>query len=114
MKSVLIAEDEALIASFIEKGLRKNGFNTIIASDGEQAVLIAQEHKFDLLLLDLSLPIKDGWTVLNELKARDSQIPIIIVTAWDGIHHHHQGYDYIVKPFRFYDLLERAYNYLMD
>ncbi|MCU0537405.1 MAG: response regulator, partial [Hydrococcus sp. Prado102] len=57
---ILIAEDEDRLAAFLEKGLRKHGFNTAIAKDGEQVVFIAQSDSFDLLLLDLGLPIKDG------------------------------------------------------
>lgn len=112
MKSILIAEDEPRIASFVAKGLQKNGFKAVVASDGEQAVLMIQEQEFDLLLLDLGLPIKDGWTVLNELKEQGCQMPVIIVTAWDGIKNNQEGYDYVTKPFRFQDLLKLVYHYV--
>ncbi len=108
MTSILIAEDESRIAAFIEKGLGKNGFDTAIAKDGEQALLMVQSNNFDLILLDLGLPVKDGWTVLKELRSQGKQIPIIIVSAFNPTHEIAEVNDYIVKPFRFQDLLERV------
>ncbi|MGH7998845.1 MAG: response regulator [Brasilonema sp.] len=82
MNQVLIVEDEARLAAFVEKGLRKNGFSTTVAADGEQAIHMAENSHFDLILLDLKLPVKDGWTVLRELRRNHSkQFPIIIMTA---------------------------------
>lgn len=117
MGCILIAEDESRIAAFIEKGLRKKGFSTAIATDGEQALQMVQSGKFDLLLLDLGLPLKDGWTVLAELRQQDKQIPVIIVTARDDVHDKMTGLqnganDYVTKPFRFTDLLARIHTYL--
>ena len=60
MSRILIVEDESRIAAFVEKGLRKNGFSTAIAADGEQALLMTQSNDFDLLILDLGLPIMNG------------------------------------------------------
>ncbi len=108
MTSILIAEDESRIAAFIEKGLRKNGFDTAIAKDGEQALLMLQSNNFDLILLDLGLPVKDGWTVLKELRSQGKQIPIIIVSAFNPTNEIAEVNDYIVKPFRFQDLLARV------
>ena len=108
MANILIAEDESRIASFIEKGLRKNGFNTAIASDGEQTLAMIQSQNFDLLLLDLGLPIKDGWTVLKELRSQEYKLPIIIVSANDFSQDSTEVTDYIAKPFRFQDLLARV------
>jgi DNA-binding response OmpR family regulator len=117
MSCILIAEDERRIAAFIEKGLRKYGFSTAIATDGEQAVLMAQSDEFDLLLLDLGLPVKDGWTVLAELRRQGKQLPVIIVTARDDVAQKKVGLqyganDYITKPFRFQDLLARVRTHL--
>jgi two-component system copper resistance phosphate regulon response regulator CusR len=67
---VLIAEDEARIASFIEKGLAANGFATSVAADGRDALALARSGRFDLMILDLGLPGKDGFTVLEELRAQ--------------------------------------------
>ena len=108
MSSILIAEDESRIAAFIEKGLRKNGLETAIATDGEQALLMMQSNNFDLLLLDLGLPVKDGWTVLKELRNRGKQIPIIIISAFDPTNEIAEINEYIIKPFRFQDLLARV------
>lgn len=112
MSRILIAEDEELLAGFIDKGLRKNGYQTAIASDGEQALQLAHSGQFDLLLLDLGLPIKNGWTVLTELEASSTNLTTIIVTARDDAPAYqkrfHKGVkDYINKPFRFVELLER-------
>lgn len=119
MKTILIVEDEARIATFLEKGLRKNGFTTAIAGDGNQASLMALSSNFDLLLLDLELPGKDGWTVLKELRDQGKQLPIIIVTARDDERDRATGLeaganDYITKPFRFEELLARVQAQLRD
>ncbi len=119
MNRILIVEDESRLAAFVEKGLRKNGFSTAIAADGEQALLMAQSDEFDLLLLDLGLPIKDGWTVLEELRSQGQQIPVIIVTAHDQfqdrIADKQEGANgYVTKPFRFQDLLAQVHSKLND
>lgn len=113
MNRILIAEDESRIASFIEKGLRKNGFATAVAEDGNQAVSMAQTGDFDLLLLDIGLPGRDGWAVLKSLRSEGKQLPIIIVSARDEIKDQVTGLvgganDYVTKPFQFRDLLARV------
>lgn len=113
MKRILIAEDEPRIAAFLEKGLRANGFTTAVAQNGHEAVSIADSNYFDLLLLDIGLPGKDGWTVLEELRGRGEQIPIIILTARDALDDKVTGLeggadDYMTKPFRFEELLARV------
>ena len=110
MSQILIVEDEARLAAFVEKGLRKSGFKTLVAADGEQAIELAQFGKFDLLLLDLGLPIKDGWQVMRELRSRGEVLPIIIMTARDDERCRAAALqaganDYITKPFLFNDLL---------
>ncbi|ELS03720.1 response regulator with CheY-like receiver domain and winged-helix DNA-binding domain [Xenococcus sp. PCC 7305] len=107
MNNILIAEDETRIAAFMEKGLKKNGFQTAIASDGEQVLSMMQSNDFDLLLLDLGLPVKDGWQVLQELKNQGNEIPIIVVSAYDNPEPTEETSNYVTKPFRFQDLLER-------
>ena len=64
MSQILIVEDEARLAAFVKKGLGKSGFDTLVATDGERAIELAQTSQPDLLLLDLGLPIKDGWQVM--------------------------------------------------
>jgi DNA-binding response OmpR family regulator len=117
MNRILIVEDESRIADFMEKGLRKHGFRTAIATDGEEAILMAQNEDFDLLILDLGLPVKDGWAVLKELRSQGKQIPAIVVTARDdladrAIAQKYVVNDYVTKPFSFKDLLEKVYNHL--
>ncbi|NET58426.1 MAG: response regulator transcription factor [Symploca sp. SIO2E6] len=113
MNRILIAEDEPRIAAFLEKGLRASGFTTVVATDGDEVVLMAISNNFDLLLLDLGLPVKDGWTVLEELRSQGAQLPIIILTARDDVNAKVAGLesgadDYITKPFNFKELLARV------
>ncbi|MDJ0687639.1 MAG: response regulator transcription factor [Xenococcaceae cyanobacterium MO_188.B32] len=112
MTSILIAEDEPRIASFIEKGLKAKGFTTAIASDATSVVPMVFNDSFDLLLLDLGLPEKDGLVVLEELRGQGADLPIIILTARDDINDKIAGLeggadDYITKPFRFEELVAR-------
>ncbi len=113
MNRILIAEDEFRIASFLEKGLRANGFTTVVAPDAPEALAMAQSNDFDLLILDLGLPGKDGLQVLEELRGQGEQLPIIILTARDDISDKVAGLeggadDYMTKPFRFEELLARV------
>jgi two-component system copper resistance phosphate regulon response regulator CusR len=113
MSRILIVEDEVRIASFLEKGLRANGFSTHITGEGNQALVLARTGAFDLLILDLGLPGKDGLDVLRELREGGSSVPVIILTARDSIGDRVVGLeggadDYITKPFRFEELLARV------
>jgi two-component system, OmpR family, copper resistance phosphate regulon response regulator CusR len=110
---ILIVEDEARIASFLEKGLRSNGFSTEVAADGESALGLARAGSFDLVILDLGLPGMHGFDVLRELRERDTRLPVIILTARGGVHDTVAGLeggadDYVAKPFRFDELLARV------
>ena len=112
MSRILIAEDEPRIAAFVQKGLRANGFTTAIASDAQEALNMVLGGDFDLMLLDLGLPIKDGLTVLEELRGQGAKLPIIILTARDDIKDKVAGLesgadDYVTKPFSFEELLAR-------
>jgi DNA-binding response OmpR family regulator len=109
MNRILIAEDEERLAAFLEKGLRSNGFTTTIVGDGNDAVAIAHEDEFDLLVLDLGLPGKDGMEVLRELRARGSRLPVVILSARDETVEGLElgADDYMTKPFRFDELLAR-------
>ncbi|NEP11989.1 MAG: response regulator transcription factor [Symploca sp. SIO2C1] len=113
MSRILIAEDEPRIAAFLEKGLRANGFTSEIAKDADEVICLALSESFDLLLLDLGLPIKDGLTVLEELRGQGAQLPIIILSARDDLTDKVAGLeggadDYVTKPFRFEELLARV------
>jgi DNA-binding response OmpR family regulator len=112
MSRVLIIEDEARLASFLEKGLRANGYATKVAPDGESARRLADDREFDLLILDLGLPDIDGLTVLRELRDEGLRLPVIILTARDELDDKVEGLDaggddYVTKPFRLEELLAR-------
>jgi DNA-binding response OmpR family regulator len=113
MSRILIAEDEARIASFLEKGLKANGFVTSVAADGRDAITLAASGRYDLLILDLGLPGKDGFAILEELRSQGSQLPVVILTARDSVRDTVAGLeggadDYITKPFSFEELLARV------
>ncbi|MDP9849138.1 response regulator transcription factor [Streptosporangium lutulentum] len=113
MNRILIAEDEARIASFLEKGLRGNGFTTTVVGDGVTAYDHARTGRFDLLILDIGLPLSDGFTVLRRLREELVTIPVIILTARDSIADTVAGLeggadDYLAKPFAFEELLARV------
>jgi two-component system response regulator QseB len=116
---ILIAEDEPRLASFLEKGLRSNGFVTSVAEDGTKASMMAHDDEFDLLVLDLGLPGKDGTEVLREMRASGQRMPVIILTARDDVSDKVGGLeggadDYVTKPFRFEELLARVRARLRD
>lgn len=113
MSRILIAEDESRIASFLEKGLRANGFVTSVVGDGVEALHRARSGEFDLLILDIGLPRKDGFAVLDELRGGGSRVPVIVVTARDHVDDTVAALeggadDYITKPFAFEELLARV------
>ena len=112
MARILIAEDEARIASFLEKGLRAHGYTTVTVDEGRLAASLARDADFDLLVLDLGLPGLDGMAVLKELRRRGERLPVIILTARTEVHDTVAGLeggadDYVTKPFRFEELLAR-------
>jgi two-component system, OmpR family, copper resistance phosphate regulon response regulator CusR len=119
MSSILIAEDEPRIASFVEKGLRSAGFVTAVVGDGIAARDQALGGHHDLLVLDIGLPGLDGFAVLAELRASGSRMPVIVLTARDSVADTVAGLeggadDYMAKPFRFEELLARVRRRLAD
>jgi DNA-binding response OmpR family regulator len=113
MSRILIAEDEPRIASFLEKGLQANGFTTTVSEDGREALDLADSEDFDLLILDVGLPGRDGFSVLRELRKRGRRLPVVILTARDSVEDTVAGLeggadDYVPKPFRFEELLARV------
>jgi DNA-binding response OmpR family regulator len=112
MARILIAEDDPLIASFIEKGLRASGFTTFHAQDGEQAQSLGLTDEFDLLILDMGLPEREGFQVLQELRARGKTTPVLVLTGRrerDAVACLEAGADdYMKKPFVFEELLARV------
>ncbi|RBY88966.1 DNA-binding response regulator [Blastococcus sp. TBT05-19] len=113
MSRVLIAEDEPRIAAFVEKGLRANGFTTTVVDDGLAALDRARSGAFDLVVLDIGLPVLDGFAVLRALRAERVPVPVIVLTARDSVQDTVAGLeggadDYMAKPFRFEELLARV------
>ncbi|TDD02605.1 response regulator transcription factor [Saccharopolyspora terrae] len=112
MSKILIVEDEERIAAFIEKGLRANGFTTTVVADGDTALHHLVDGGYDLAVLDLGLPGRDGFAVLREVRAKRATLPVVILTARDTVHDTVAGLeggadDYMTKPFRFEELLAR-------
>jgi two-component system copper resistance phosphate regulon response regulator CusR len=112
MSRILIVEDERRIASFIEKGLRSNGFVPTVAADGVTGLDYAQTGDFDLVILDIGLPGMDGFSVLRRLRQAQHTIPVIVLTARDSVTDTVAALeggadDYMPKPFRFDELLAR-------
>jgi two-component system, OmpR family, response regulator QseB len=110
---ILIAEDEPRIAAFIEKGLKSHGFTPTIANSADETLNMVMGGEFDLLILDLGLPGKDGLEVLSELRGQGCTLPVVILTARDDIQDKVVGLesgadDYMTKPFRFEELLARV------
>jgi DNA-binding response OmpR family regulator len=113
MTSILIAEDEVRISSFVEKGLRARGYSTMIVANGNDAVALMRGGSFDLMLLDVGLPGRDGFSVLTALRGEGVTTPIIMLTARSALDDIVAGLDggandYIAKPFRFDELLARV------
>jgi DNA-binding response OmpR family regulator len=116
---ILIAEDEPRIASFLEKGLRGAGFTTSVVGDGIVAAAAARSADFDLVILDLGLPGKDGHEVLREIRSRGERLPVLILTARTGVadmvaNLDSGADDYVTKPFQFEELLARVRARLRD
>ena len=109
---ILIVEDEKKVVGFLKKGLQEEHYTVDVAYDGEEALLLAGMNSYDLIVLDIMLPKKDGMEVLKELRAQGLSIPILILTAKDTLEDKVQGLDsgaddYITKPFAFAELLAR-------
>lgn len=109
----LIIEDDPGVASFVGRGLRDNGFRANVVSDGREGLNLALQGKFDVIILDLMLPGKDGFGILKELRAGGIYTPVICLTARDGVDDRVRGLDlgaddYLAKPFSFAELLARV------
>src|SRR5207302_1242610 len=110
---ILVIEDERKTAAFLAKGLREAGFSVDLARDGETGLKFALASKFDLLVVDVMLPRKDGWEVVAGLRRDGIRTPILFLTARDSVRDRVKGLelgadDYLVKPFAFPELLARV------
>ncbi|MBI3444015.1 MAG: heavy metal response regulator transcription factor [Magnetospirillum sp.] len=109
---VLLVEDEKKSAAFIGKGLREHGFVVDVAGSGDDGLALACMGEYDILVLDVMLPGRDGWSVLTELRQKGIQVPTLFLTARDGVNDRVKGLelgadDYLPKPFAFTELLAR-------
>ena len=111
-KTILIVEDDPNIAELVQMYLEKEGYNTRIASDGGQGIDLFRQLRPDLVLLDIMLPVMDGWNVLRTIR-QDSKTPVIMLTAKGETNDKVQGLkqgadDYLTKPFEMKELLARV------
>src|SRR4051812_2099978 len=110
---ILLVEDDTRVASFIRKGLEEEQFRVDLAEDGETALAHALSGEYDLLILDIMLPMRDGMSVPAELRRRNLDTPVLMLTAKDSVEDRVAGLnagcdDYLPKPFAFAELLARA------
>ena len=110
---ILVVEDESKVARAIREGLERQGHQVVIAPTGEEGFFLVNAEEFDLVILDLMLPGRDGLQVLSTLRKRGLETRVLILTARDAIEDRVQGLDkgaddYLVKPFAFPELLARV------
>ncbi len=110
---ILIVEDETRAVAYLRKGLVENGFVVDATSDGDEGLRLACAGDYDLLILDVMLPGRNGWSVLAELRRAGKQTPVLFLTARDAVDDRVKGLelgadDYLVKPFAFSELLARV------
>jgi DNA-binding response OmpR family regulator len=110
---ILVVEDDRKVAGFIEQGLREEGYAVDVAPDGDEATMLAHVYEYDLVVLDVMLPKKNGLQVAAELRREGRKTPILMLTARDTTEDVVRGLDagaddYITKPFKFEELLARV------
>jgi len=110
---ILVVEDEKKAAAYLRKGLAESGFVVDLAAEGEDGLQLARGGGYDLVVLDVMLPGRDGWSVLAELRRAGVQTPVLFLTAKDALGDRVKGLnlgadDYLVKPFAFSELLARV------
>jgi len=109
---ILVVEDDRKVAGFIEQGLREEGYAVDVARDGDEASILAHVNAYDMILLDVVLPGKNGFQIAAELRREGRDTPILMLTSRDGAEDVVRGLDagaddYMAKPFRFDELLAR-------
>jgi two-component system, OmpR family, copper resistance phosphate regulon response regulator CusR len=109
---ILVVEDEAKVARALQEGLEREEYKVVVAGTGEEGFYLVSAEEFDLVILDLMLPGRDGLQILSTLRKRGLLTPVLILTARDAIEDRVHGLDkgaddYLVKPFAFPELLAR-------
>ena len=112
MGKILIVEDEPKVAGFIKKGLEETNFTAEIAFDGVTGKAMALSNKYDLIILDINLPMLNGFMLCKLIRENDVQVPILMLTALGGVREKVKGFDYgaddyLLKPFEFEELIAR-------
>lgn len=110
---ILIIEDEKKTSSFLRKGLTESGYVVDTAENGDKGLLLALDINYDLIILDVMLPDRNGWSILSTLRQAGKQMPVLFLTARDAVQDRVKGLelgadDYLVKPFAFSELLARV------
>lgn len=110
---ILIVEDERKLAGVVKRGLEEQGFAVDVAYDGEQGLCLAEYEPYDLIVLDVMLPKIDGYSVCRALRAKQRNMPVLMLTARDTVDDRVAGLDsgaddYLIKPFAFRELLARV------
>ncbi len=114
---ILIIEDDKKTAAYLRKGLSENGFVVDVAYQGVDGLHLAQTGNHDLIILDVTIPERDGWSVIKEVRRSGKQTPLLFLTARDSVQDRVKGLelgadDYLVKPFAFSELLARVHSIL--
>lgn len=110
---ILVAEDDRPVASFLKKGLEAEHYAVDVAPDGQEALYMAEEYDYDLLVLDLILPRMDGLQVLRQIRTNKQPLPVLVLTGRSCVEDRVKGLDlgaddYLVKPFAFRELSARV------
>ena len=110
---ILVAEDDRPVASFLKKGLEAEHYAVDVVPDGQEALYMAEEYEYDLVLLDLVLPNMDGLQVLRQIRSRKKNLPVLVLTGRSRVEDRVKGLDlgaddYMVKPFAFRELSARV------
>ncbi|MFZ5625344.1 MAG: response regulator transcription factor [Gemmatimonadota bacterium] len=110
---ILVVEDDRKVAGFIEQGLKEEGYVVDVAYDGDEATMLASVYDYDVILLDVVLPRKNGFQIATELRREGRKTPILMLTSRDAVEDVVRGLDagaddYLAKPFRFEELLARV------
>lgn len=109
-KKILLVEDEQKIADALKLGLTENGYWVQVVYDGNIGLKLFENHPFDLVILDINLPGMNGYDLCKHIRAKNAQVPVIMLTALSSLNDKIEGYDagaddYVIKPFEFRELL---------